>query len=134
MRYSDDIFFIWKGKDEKVKNFFNKINKSHPYIKFDQKYSKPQIYKDEQQRLQTTLFKKNTDRQSYLHAKYDHPVSLKKVYRSVKYCESKESVQQTANSSAIVQYCKDNLQKVVMTLLRLKPKLRTLNFQIRKIR
>ena len=41
MRYCDDIFFIWNGKDEKVKNFFNKINKRHPYIKFDQKYSKP---------------------------------------------------------------------------------------------
>ena len=37
------------------------------------------VYKDEQQKLQTTLSKKNTDKQSYLHAKSNHPVSLKKV-------------------------------------------------------
>ena len=73
------------------------------------------VYKDEQHRLQTTLFKKKTDRQSYLHAKSDHPASFKKVLRTVKYCVSKESVQQTANSSAIVKYCKSNLQKEVMT-------------------
>ena len=61
LRYIDDIFFIWKGAQEELKNFFNKINKKHPSIKFDQKYSKSKIefldvlvYKDEQQRLQTT--------------------------------------------------------------------------------
>ena len=35
-------------------------------------------YKDEQQKLQITLCKKNTDKQSYLHAKSKDPVSLKK--------------------------------------------------------
>ena len=35
----------------------------------------------------------------------------KKVYRPVKCCVSKESVQQTANSSAIVKYCKSSLHK-----------------------
>ena len=85
LRYIDDIFFIWKGTEEKLKNSFNEINKKHPFIKFDQKYSKSKIefldvlvYKDEQQKLKTTLFKKNTNRQSYRHAKSDHPVSLKK--------------------------------------------------------
>ena len=84
LRYIDDIFFIWRGREEEPKNFFIEINKKHPSIKFDQKYSESKIeflnvlvYKDEQQKLQTTLFKKNTDRQSYLHAKSDHPVSLK---------------------------------------------------------
>ena len=54
---------------EELKNFFNEINKKHPSTKFDQEYSKQKIefldvlvYKDEQQKLQTTLFKKNTDR------------------------------------------------------------------------
>ena len=78
-------------------------------------------------RLQTTLFKKKTDRQSYRHAKSDHPASLKKSITYSIYCVSKESVQQTANSSAIVKYCKSNLQKEIMTHLRLKPKLRRLN-------
>ena len=90
------------------------------------------IYRDEQQKLQITLCKKDTDKQSYLHAKSNHPVSLKKSIPSsqipVKYCVSKESVQETANSSAIVKYCKSNLQKEVMTHLRMKPKLRRLNF------
>ena len=36
------------------------------------------VYKDEQQKVQITLCKKNTDKQSYLHAKSNHPVSLKK--------------------------------------------------------
>ena len=52
----------------------------------------------------------------------------KEAYRTVKYCVLKESVQQTANSSAVVKYCQNNLQKEVMTHLRLKPKLRRLNF------
>ena len=43
LRYIDDIFFIWKGAQEELKNFFNKINKKHPSIKFDQKYSKSKI-------------------------------------------------------------------------------------------
>ena len=67
LRYIDDIFFIWKDMEEKLKNFFNEINNKHPSIKFDQKYSKSKIeflyvsvYKDEQQRLQITLFKKET--------------------------------------------------------------------------
>ena len=36
------------------------------------------VYKDEQQKIQITLCKKSTDKQSYLHAKSNHPVSLKK--------------------------------------------------------
>ena len=58
LRYIDDIFFIWKGAEEELTNFFNKINKKHPSIEFDQKYSKSKIeflevfvYKDEQLRL-----------------------------------------------------------------------------------
>ena len=69
LRNIDGIFFIWKGTEEELKNLFNEINKKHPFIKFDQKYSKSKmeflnilVYKDEQLTLQTTLFKKKTDR------------------------------------------------------------------------
>ena len=72
--------------EEELKNAFDGINKKHPSIKFDQKRSKSKIkfvhvfvHKDEQQRLQTTLSKKKTDIQTYLHAKSDHPASLKKI-------------------------------------------------------
>ena len=40
LTYNDDIFFIWKDKEEELKNFFSEINKKHPSIKFDEKYSK----------------------------------------------------------------------------------------------
>ena len=36
------------------------------------------VYKDHNNRLQTTLYQKPTDRQNYLHAKSAHPLSLKK--------------------------------------------------------
>ena len=81
LKYIDEIFFIWKGTEEELKNFFNEINKKHRSIKFDQKYLRSKkkfldvlVYKNEQQNLDKTLFKKNTDRQSCFHAKSDHPV------------------------------------------------------------
>ena len=38
------------------------------------------IYKDNNNRLQITLYKKPADRQNYLHAKFAHPLSLKIVF------------------------------------------------------
>ena len=103
-------------------NLFNEIIKKHTFIKFDQKYSKLKIeflnvlvHKDEKQRLQKTLFKKKQT-QSYLHPKFDNPALLKKSICTVKYCVSKESIQQTVNLSAVIKYCKSNLQKDVMTI------------------
>ena len=40
LRHIDGTFFIWKSTEEELKNFFKEINKKHPSIKFDQKYSK----------------------------------------------------------------------------------------------
>ena len=85
LRYIDGIFLICKSTEEELKDLFDEVNKNHPSIEFNQKFSKLKIeflgvlvYKDEQQRLQTTLFRKKTDRQSYLRAKTDHSASLKK--------------------------------------------------------
>ena len=70
-----------------MENLFHKINKKHPSIKFYSKYSISDfefidvlVHKDEQKRLQTTRFKKKTNRQSYLHATSDHLASFKKKY------------------------------------------------------
>ena len=59
-----------------MKNSFNETNKEQPSIKFNQNDSELKIeflnvlaYKGEQQRLQTTLFKKIADRQAYPHPK-----------------------------------------------------------------
>ena len=84
LRYIDDIFLIWKGSEEELKHFINYINQVHPKIKFDIQYSykeinfldtKVQITNNGQ--LQTTLYKKPTDRQSFLHKKSYHPPSTK---------------------------------------------------------
>ena len=68
-----------------MKFFFDEINKKHHSIKFVKKYSKSEIVfldvlirKDEQQSLETTIFKKKIDRQSYLQAKSDNSSSHKK--------------------------------------------------------
>ena len=89
LRYADNIFDIWKGTEKEMQNFFNQFNKKHPSIKFDPdpKYSISDfeffdvlVHKDEEERLQTTIFKKKTNRQSYLHATSDHLASMKKKY------------------------------------------------------
>ena len=60
-------------------------NKSKTSIKFDFEFSRERIeflgtlvYIDSKNKLQTTLYKKPTDCQNYLHAKSAHPFSLKK--------------------------------------------------------
>ena len=85
LRYIDDLFFIWKGTENELKQFFEEINKVHPTIKFDYKYSKNTIdfldltiYKDLTGKLATKVFTKPTDRQAYLHKRSAHPNHLKK--------------------------------------------------------
>ena len=62
----------------------NEINQKHHSIKFDFKFSRESIefldtvYIDSKNRLLTTLYKKPTDCQNYLHAKSVHSFSLKK--------------------------------------------------------
>ena len=84
LRYIDDIFLIWKGSEEELKHFIDYINQVHSKIKFDIQYSykeinfldtKVQITNNGQ--LQTTLYKKPTDRKSFLHKKSYHPPSTK---------------------------------------------------------
>ena len=72
-RYIDDIFFIWTGSENELQQFICKINKVHPSIKFDFNYSKTQIHlnttiaKTSTEKLLTTQYKAEIDRQSYLH-------------------------------------------------------------------
>ena len=76
---------VWIKSESELRHFMNKINQKHQSIKFDFKFSKESIefldtlvYIDSKNRLQTTLYKKPTDCQNYLHAKSAHPFSLKK--------------------------------------------------------
>ena len=75
---------VWTHTEEGLLRFINELNQKHKTIKFDFKYSKTKIefldvlvYKDINNKLQTTLYKKPTDCQSYLNANSEHPKSLK---------------------------------------------------------
>ena len=78
LRYLDDIFCIWTEGIEKLHEFFNYINSFHPTIKFTMDYSYDRInfldvlVMKNDQKLETDLYCKNTDRHQYLHAKSCH--------------------------------------------------------------
>ena len=64
-----DLFIIWNDTEEELFKFINKLNQKHKTIKFDFKYSKTKIefldvlvYKDINNKLQATLYKKPNDR------------------------------------------------------------------------
>ena len=91
-RFIDDIFLLWNGTLDELEKFLEQLNKLHPTIKFDAKYSKSSIefldtkvYKSTDGKLHTTLYTKPTDRQSYLHNKSYHPNSCK---RSIAYSQA----------------------------------------------
>ena len=80
-----DIFMIWTDTKEKFEKFIKELDLKHPSIKSDYKISAKEVdflnttvHIDKNNRLQTKLYKKPTDRQNYLHRKYEHPESLKK--------------------------------------------------------
>ena len=84
LRYIDDIFMIWTGTKQELLIFLEKLNSKHKTIKFEREISHSNIsfldtliHKDKNNTLQTTLYRKPTDQQSYLHAHSDHPKSLK---------------------------------------------------------
>ena len=64
--------------------FIKELNKKHKTIKFDFQISPRKtafldamLYKDENSNIQTTLYRKPTDQQTFLHAISEHPRSLK---------------------------------------------------------
>ena len=82
-RYIDVIFMVWIKSESEVRKFMKEINQKHQSIKFDFKFSKGNVefldtlvYIDSNNRLQTTLYKKPTDCQNYLHAISAHSFSL----------------------------------------------------------
>ena len=83
VRYIDDIFFIWKGTEQELLNFFTEINLVHPTIKFDYEFSRKSVnFLDSKvsilgRKLSTSIYTKPTDRKAYLHAKSYHPKSTK---------------------------------------------------------
>ena len=84
-RFIDDIFFIWLDSLNKLKEFMNEANSLHPTIKFTFDYSQTKanfldttIYIDKQRKLQTTIYRKPTDKNLILHFTSHHPLHLKR--------------------------------------------------------
>ena len=84
LRYID-IFMVWTKSEKQLKDFMSELNQKHPSINFDYKFDCKQIeflgtlvYIDQQNKLETTLFRKSGDRQKFLNTKSKHSYSLKK--------------------------------------------------------
>ena len=84
LRYID-IFMVWTKSEKQLKDFLSELNQEHPSVKFDHKFDCKEIefletldYIDQQNKLQTILFRKSKDHQNFLNAKLEHPYSLKK--------------------------------------------------------
>jgi len=110
-RYIDDIFMIWTGTKQELETFLHNLNTKHRTIKFDYEINENKIafldtivYKDSDNNLQTTLYKKPTDRRIYLHNKSEHPYSLKKsipysqALRIKRICSTKEEFSKECNT------------------------------------
>ena len=83
LRFIDNLFMIWTCSEQELLDFMSDLNKKHPSIKFEFKYSQTKIefldvlvHKDHNNMLQATIYRKQTDRQSYLDARSEHPKLL----------------------------------------------------------
>ena len=105
-RFKDDIFLIWTDGLPSLLEFFHQINQIHPTIKFECKYSKTEISfldtlirKDQAGNLSTTLYRKPTDRNAYLHYNSYHPqaqiqnIPYGQFLRCKKICSTQEEAE-----------------------------------------
>ena len=82
-RFIDDVFFLFSGPVELLNEFLLYINSRLPSIKFTLEASQESVsFLDvlvkKNQGVQTTVYRKKTDRNNYLHFSSYHPSSLKK--------------------------------------------------------
>ena len=84
IRFIDDIFAIWTHGIDKLQHFLTYINEFHPTIKFDHTYSletvnflDTTIYINSNNKLESDLYIKPTDRTLLLHNNSFHPQSCK---------------------------------------------------------
>ena len=84
-RYIDDIFIIWKHREDSLGQFLEKLNSFHPTIKFTSHWSKQSVnFLDVQVSvdngyLKTDLYIKPTDTHQFLHPSSCHPYHCKKA-------------------------------------------------------
>ncbi|XP_068128946.1 uncharacterized protein [Hyperolius riggenbachi] len=84
LRYIDDIFFIWSGTEDSLLQFKNDLDGFFPTISFTLEHSRTDVHfldvlvKSQDGVLQTSPYRKPTDRNTYLSARSYHPQRLKK--------------------------------------------------------
>ena len=85
LRFIYDIFLIWGGTTDQLMKFKQQINEVHLSIKFDFNFSNKELnfldtvlYKIQSGKLETKLYRKESDPQAYLHRKSEQPESLKR--------------------------------------------------------
>ena len=64
LRFIDNLFMIWTGSEQELLDLMSDLNKKHPSIKFEFKYSQTKVefldvlfYKDHSNMLQTTIYR-----------------------------------------------------------------------------
>ena len=84
IRFIDDVFAIWTHGIEKLQKFLSYINNFHPTIKFDYTYSYKSVnfldttvYINPNNKLESDLYIKPTDRTLLLHQNSFHPQTCK---------------------------------------------------------
>lgn len=83
-RYIDDILCVFIGSEESLFQFRDYLNHMYPSLKFTMEHSTDQIHfldllisVNEERTWNTTIFRKETDRNTILHAQSHLPKSLK---------------------------------------------------------
>ena len=83
-RYIDDIFFIWKHREDSSKKFIEALNACHPTMKFTAEWSKEEInfldvnVRLQNRQLETDLHIKPTDTHHFLDSTSCHSYHYKK--------------------------------------------------------
>ncbi len=82
-RFIDDIVMGFVGSEEELKAFNDYINGTYTNLKFTMEYSQREIHfldllisVNDNRRLETSIYRKNTDRNTILHATSFHPDHL----------------------------------------------------------
>ncbi|XP_073425439.1 uncharacterized protein [Dendrobates tinctorius] len=83
VRYIDDIFLVWQGNEVQLSNFMERINSNDRNIHLTYQYDMTKVsfldvnvWRDNDNILQTSIFRKETSSNMLLHASSAHPKSL----------------------------------------------------------
>ena len=85
VRYVDDIFGLWPGTEQQLKEFHEIANNINDNIKVDLRTSDNELefldvlVKYNQNNLHTTIYHKPTDKNIYVHRTSEHPRTVKKA-------------------------------------------------------